>query len=741
MHYKSVFFLLSCCFIESCQLVADPEKVVATSATEAAKPKPINFFALIAEENLKSLVRVDTDNQLTAFLNSDETFAQLLQKNYEEQLDPKKLDKRKQVFELLKSFETTHPFSQEIVLDFHSVADLELILGPKSNPAHCVVANLDRSITEAGKGMFMYKVTRPTADLKALKKQQSVVRELCSNEKLFQELNTLTQALVLPENAFLSFWGQDMFIGCLKRDPNIVIPFFKKLEKRLNMQPIISDIGEKFDAYGKVFGCLSAAYMTGYMLRYWYKKNIQNKPLDSASHNKLIKRYFFDEQEKFHLFDDKGNLYKCEKTVPEWSESQWYQDRQPNLSCSWIYMSYFGLFYLLTKVFSSKDSVAESVNLVWNVRGFSWIRRFITEVFIFRKCLQAKLIHVATYINNAQKLISLALQNPVLAANIDLLHTIQESLDKKSYEVKHLLNMLHSSTFKGEASCWNQYTGRVFVVYQLMDQLKNELSDLLVAVGELDAQLSIARLYKEFENKRVKICFPTYLENATAPAVAIENFWNPMIDAEKVVPNSLTLGMAFDKRPNVVVTGPNAGGKSTIMKSFILSVIMAQSLGICTASSCTLTPFTKIMTYLNIVDDIAAGNSHFKAGVVRARELIECSNKLNKGGVALFAGDEVFNGTTHAEGQAAAFALLQTLGSSLSNMVIAPTHFPMVTGLEQQTETFNNYKVTVEYDEQGKIKYPYHLEPGIAHQNVAFKILSEEGFGDEFLVKATRCLG
>lgn len=213
-----------------------------------------------------------------------------------------------------------------------------------------------------------------------------------------------------------------------------------------------------------------------------------------------------------------------------------------------------------------------------------------------------------------------------------------------------------------------------------------------------------------------------------------------MVHPERVVTNTIEIGTDQHHARNVIITGPNAGGKSTIMKALVLNIIFAQSLGIAPATSFTFTPYTKIITYLNITDDIAAGNSLFKAGALRARELISTIDNLKQSEYALVAVDEVFNGTTYREGQAAAYTFIKLLGAHEHVVCLTPTHFPFVSNLEQETEFFANYKVSVIEHTGENIKYPYTLERGKSDQIITFKILQEEGFGDEFLAEAQMIL-
>lgn len=718
---KLVVLLILCSFAFT-PLISNPTLPISVPIppiTEEKKVESEPFFKLIARENLKSLLFESASGSTIAdFVNNDKDFIEVMKEDLQGQLAPKPLAKRTQIFDLLAGFEVKHPLQKTSVLDYKTMVDLELLSGPKSNMAAYVAAALDRTVTEAGKAMLYYKLVTPTADIKVLQQQQAVIKELVENKPLFDELDAQCKQLTIPENAFLSFWGNDMFGGIVQKERNVIIPFFKKLEDRINEQPCVVEFFDKLDHASKILGAYMALKMGKIIIPLWYKK---------------------------YCGDGLQDGKQCTKCgLIQNGDAQFFENYFPGRDNPWAYMWLPGILYVATKYFAKNDPVAcasaDGLFIAKDFYNFSSWNRYFKWSFVFRKCLQTKLIHVATYVNKAQSLLVTVKKNQILSHSIPLLTTIEKNLEAQSSEVKHLLKLLSSSTFKGTPSSFNQYTGRVFVTYQKMHALKHELADLLVAVGALDAQLSIARLYKEFEDKPVKFCFPRFITSDFGPAVNAVNFFNPCLDSAKVVSNSLTLGSHFKNKRSVIVTGPNAGGKSTIMKGFVLNILCAQSLGIAPATLLELTPFSTIMSYLNITDDLAAGNSHFKAGVIRARELIEAAAKLKDDEYGIFAADEVFNGTTHNEGQAAAFSLLKKLGLNDRVMVISPTHFPMVSHLEHQTENFVNHRVSVNYNELGNIVYPYKLLPGITQQNVAFKILQEEGFGDEFLSEATRCL-
>lgn len=253
-------------------------------------------------------------------------------------------------------------------------------------------------------------------------------------------------------------------------------------------------------------------------------------------------------------------------------------------------------------------------------------------------------------------------------------------------------------------------------------------------LGELDAYCSIARLYKHDPQAW---SFAHYEQEG--PHIELQEFWNPFLDPHEAVRNSLSLGKENPRM--IILTGPNAGGKSTTMKAVMLNLILAQSITLVPAQKYICTVFKKLRTYLTITDDIAAGDSHFKAGVLRAQELIDVARALSDTQYGCFALDEVFNGTSYHEGQAAAYSLIEAFGKNPFLVGTTATHFPLVTELEDlDPAVFKNYKVSVTYDSQGNIQYPFTLQPGIAHQHVALDILREEGFDSEFLQRANQLL-
>ncbi len=665
------------------------------------------LYSKIAQENLRSLITVEEEKVQEESSAFYETLLHMVQ----EHIHPKSEVKRRLAFTLLSHYERKHNLTIESVLDERSWLDLEMLCGPHSHPQLYLAAKVDRTSTEIGRLTLFRKIIQPCSTTEKLLKQQEVVKEFVANDVLFEQLDVLLKELPLPENALFSFWDEkDKFKHSLDRDLFTMpfqerIKFLRDLATALDTNEFFSDARERLDF---IITAARGILMT-----------IGSVTLPLYGLSLILEsKYPWLKEKKFVV-----------KNVNSWLGIKG--------ALSMVSISGF-IYFIINSLYDNKYTQAGE-NITAGLSGglvAAKVKQSLHIDVVFNRCLQKKLIYVATYFSTLKKIFSLINSHQTLK-NL-LPHITALSGHPLAPEIERLLKLLDSSTFKGEPSFFS-FVGKILVTYKLLHKYKDGLIDLLVAVGELDMYMSIARLYKEFERQRVCYCFPEYRTEVSYPSLEIENFWNPLIEPTKVIPSSLALGV-HGQRHNAVITGPNAGGKSTVLKGIIMSIILAQSIGIAPAQKLAFTPFTAITTYLNITDDITANLSLFKAGVLRARELFTRVEKLNENEFAFTAVDEVFNGTTYQEGQAAAYTLLKMLGTSPQNICVTATHFPLITKLEQETDTFANYRVAVDDVQGQKIHYPYKLEKGISNQIITFKILQEEGFSDVFLTEAQQVL-
>jgi DNA mismatch repair protein MutS len=691
---KKLIFL-SWCFLLSLSLAA------------SEKDKPTTLTKKMAQENLRTLTQKElpTDtNMINSLISDEKSFVEMLEEKILLQLNLDPCSKRQAVFALLERYEEEHPFTSSDVLEEGTWKDLELLCGPKNSLATYVAAKVDRTVTEVGRAMLYRTIIQPKRSLEELHTQQNIIKKLVDDEALFNDLDCNLRKLAIPENVLLSFWREDVLSSLLGQS-RFSIPFeknvalLKALSERVNGN-------EYLNMADQIFG------FTGFLAMFAI----------SAATTVTIPVQMILEKCSPNLLDD----------TPSGRTIKKIGDRAPrelNLySISGLAAYGTGFFWGENQVFKNVIRIVAGYTSAWS----TWrMAKGYHEGLKIGTLFQKKLIHLAAYVDSLNAIICTIKKHPDLCALMPHIAHLDETIGtlRKTHEdFDKLLYLLGTRTFKGEPSFFS-FWARQDITYRLMEQEKENFSEIMVAIGELDACMSTARLYKEKQHNRVCYCFPEYREVADGcTQVAIKDFWHPGLDDQTVVTNSLDM---HDQ--NIVITGPNAAGKSTIMKAFVISIVLAQSLGIAPAQSLAFTPFSKIVTYLNITDDFAAGNSYFKAGVMRARTVIDLMSGITGNNVGLAVVDEVFNGTTFKEGQAAAYSFIQYLGSQKNVLVMATTHFPLMVNLANDDSRFLNYKVYVDYDANGKIIYPYRLEPGVSAQVVTFKILKDEGFTDAFI--------
>lgn len=340
--------------------------------------------------------------------------------------------------------------------------------------------------------------------------------------------------------------------------------------------------------------------------------------------------------------------------------------------------------------------------------------------------LQTKLIHAATAINSAKRIHALMADDELFKETVhgfDAMDNLLTKVTDASEDMQKLLEQLETNTFKGKASFFS-ITGRILSTHNLMKELKDQFRDLLEAVGSIDAYVSAAKLYKEHEGKNLHYCFATFIEQHS-PYISLTDVWNPQV-GQRAIPNSIAFGKPHAR--NMILTGQNTAGKTTVLKAITFAILMSQVFGFGPGREITLTPFTIINTHVNVNDDLAAGRSLFANEVHRAKELLERVVRCNKGEFSFTIIDEMFRGTGPQHAEVLSYKYAKRLAKYPNAIVIESTHYPKMVNLEQETNgVYKNHKMDIIKEDDGSLTRPYKVEEGYTLVNIAEDILKEEG--------------
>ena len=186
-------------------------------------------------------------------------------------------------------------------------------------------------------------------------------------------------------------------------------------------------------------------------------------------------------------------------------------------------------------------------------------------------------------------------------------------------------------------------------------------------VAELDCLLSLARCSAALSEPK---CRPVLLE-AGGSVVDFAELRHPCIPAEReasFIPNSVRLGPEAARM--LVLTGPNMGGKSTLLRQVCLATVMAQVGCFVPAARATLAPVDRIFTRLGANDNIMAGQSTFMVELAEtSRILLEATRQ------SLVIVDELGRGTSTFDGLAIAQASLAYLVERVGCLGLFATHY------------------------------------------------------------------
>jgi len=183
-------------------------------------------------------------------------------------------------------------------------------------------------------------------------------------------------------------------------------------------------------------------------------------------------------------------------------------------------------------------------------------------------------------------------------------------------------------------------------------------------------------------------------------------------------------------KKNIILTGPNASGKTTILKSTLINIIVTQQFGCGFYDSAKFAPFKHIHCYLNI-PDTSGRDSLFQAEARRCKEMLDIIN-ANKSEPHFCAFDELYSGTNPEEAETSATAFMLYLQKYKKVSSLLTTHFVKVCKKLNDIDSIQNCKMNAEQIDS-KIYYKYKITNGISEIKGGINILTDMNYPKEIL--------
>lgn len=244
-----------------------------------------------------------------------------------------------------------------------------------------------------------------------------------------------------------------------------------------------------------------------------------------------------------------------------------------------------------------------------------------------------------------------------------------------------------------------------------------EKKDLIVevfeTVGFLDAMCAAA----SFRTWLGEYCQPEFTEEKQYNA---ENLYHPFL--EKPVPATM------QTKQSVLLTGSNASGKSTFIKSAAMNAILAQTIHTVCAQSYKAA-FFKVLTSMALTDNLFGNESYYIVEIKSLKRILDAAD--GKTPVLCFV-DEVLRGTNTVERIAASSRILHSIANA-NALMFAATHDIELTYMLE--ECFANYHFEEQILEDN-ILFDYQLREGRATSQNAISLLGMLGYPKEIIQKA-----
>ena len=226
----------------------------------------------------------------------------------------------------------------------------------------------------------------------------------------------------------------------------------------------------------------------------------------------------------------------------------------------------------------------------------------------------------------------------------------------------------------------------------------------------------------------------TDYSNTTSKAKNITKFKNLYYPPhENPVKNSVTI----DKK--IIITGPNAAGKTTVIKSTLMNIILSQQIGYGFYETAEIKPYDYLHCYLNI-PDTSGRDSLFQAESRRCKEILDCLEKnSDKNHFCIF--DELYSGTNPYEAVASAYGYIDYLSGMKNVDLMLTTHYIELCKNLKSNNSVKNYHMSVNMLADHNVEYLYKFKKGISTIKGGIKVLYDLEYPEAIITNTKRILG
>ena len=230
---------------------------------------------------------------------------------------------------------------------------------------------------------------------------------------------------------------------------------------------------------------------------------------------------------------------------------------------------------------------------------------------------------------------------------------------------------------------------------------------------------------KGLEKNKNKLNLTKFVKDQKKTKLRMKNVFHPSI--KNPIKNSINLNK------NRIITGPNAAGKTTILKATILNTIFSQQIGMGYYKKCELSPFNYIHCYINI-PDTSGRDSLFQAEARRCKDILDIIRD-NPGKKHFCVFDELYSGTNPYEAISSAYGYLKYIIKNENVKFLLTTHFINLCKLLEKEKYIENNHMHTDIKEDVPT-YHYKIMKGISNVKGGITVLKELDYPSEIITSS-----
>ena len=571
--------------------------------------------------------------------------------------------------------------NKKMIIDYQAINNLELIqtkLDPRNPEAGSLVDYLNKAVSPFGKRLLRNWILNPLCDVKKINERLDMVEDFIKND----------QVILKFRNA-LSKWT-DIERQCTK---------FFRLARGTNTQAIyFEDINK--NRLKEFFKLLNFLYKCQNIFEV-FEQYIENNKFKSKE---LIK--------KLTIGEGVPDLSSAIKILLNDFHMVEIKDSKDNMvlqieSKPGVYPEYDDCKEEIKNIKQNLDDILqrEKKRLKCAIIQYSHTKNYRYELEIPESYVKNN--RPEGYILTTSKKGYLRFHTKEILENVEKLEEVEERL-------KEATKNLNLEVFK-----------QFYSNHKLINIFIN-------SVAEIDCLTTFAYISTVEHDKYSRPQFIDISENNGYPYMELRSCIHPCLveRTTNFIDNDVILGE--NGKSLIVMTGPNMGGKSTLLRQVCVAAIIAQIGCYVPAKFCKMTIVDRIFTRIGASDKLIEGKSTFYIEMEETKNILENAT-IN----SLIIMDELGRGTSTRDGKVIAKTVLYQIEHKLKSRCLFTTHYHDIIDWCKNEEKMDLFFMDSDVDEQTKdIKFKYKFTKGICPESYGIEVAKLAGIPNKIILRS-----